>query len=43
MEGKIAIARFFAENYLVEAEGLTPSVCAGADIVERLDPEVLTA
>ena len=43
LEGKIAIARFYAENYLVEAVGLTPSICAGSDIVDRLDPDVLTA
>ena len=40
-ESKIAIARFYADNYLVEAEGLTPAVTAGAGVVDRLDPEAL--
>ena len=43
LEGKIAIADFFAENYLTEATGLTPAVTSGAQIVERLDPAQLNA
>ncbi|MEM8937485.1 MAG: acyl-CoA dehydrogenase [Pseudomonadota bacterium] len=42
-ESKIAIARFFADNYLAEAVGLTPTVMAGAQSVDRVDPELLTA
>ncbi len=30
LEGRIAIARFYADNYLTEAAGLTPAVTAGA-------------
>ena len=40
-ESKIGVARFYADNYLTEAVGLTPSVTAGA--VARLDPELLSA
>ena len=43
LESKIAIADFYAENYLVEAEGLTPAVKAGAQIVARIEPELLSA
>jgi hypothetical protein len=43
LEGKIAIARFFADNYLVEAVGLTPVVTAGAAPIARLDPAALSA
>ena len=42
-ESKIAVARFYADNYLAEAAGLTPSVTAGADAVTRLDPALLSA
>ncbi len=42
-EGKIAITRFFAENYLTEAVGLSDAVMAGANVVARLDPRVLGA
>lgn len=42
-ESKIAIAEFFAENYLTEAVGLTPSITAGAGVVDRLDPALLSA
>jgi hypothetical protein len=38
---KIAIARFYADNYLTEAAGLTPSITAGAESLARLDPETL--
>ncbi len=41
LEAKIAIAKFFADNYLVEAEGLTGAVTAGA--LARLDPRALIA
>ncbi|MBB5518104.1 acyl-CoA dehydrogenase [Amphiplicatus metriothermophilus] len=42
LEGRIAVARFFAENYLTEAAGLTQAIAAGAESVARLDPEALT-
>ncbi|MFZ5616624.1 MAG: acyl-CoA dehydrogenase [Pseudomonadota bacterium] len=42
LNGRIAIARFFAENYLTKAIGLTPAVTAGASAVARLDPAALT-
>jgi alkylation response protein AidB-like acyl-CoA dehydrogenase len=41
LEGKIAIARFYADNYLAEAAGLTTAVTAGAAAVARLDPAAL--
>ncbi len=40
-EAKIAIAKFFADNYLVEAAGLTPTITAGAASVARIDPALL--
>ena len=42
LDGRIAIARFFADTYLTEAVGLTPSVTSGAASVARLDPAALT-
>ena len=42
LEGKIAIARFFADTYLPEAVGLAPVVMAGAAPLARLDPAALT-
>ena len=42
-EPKIALARFYADNFLTEAVGLTPAVTAGEASVARLDPEMLTA
>ncbi len=42
LDGRIAIARFFADNYLTEATGLTPAVTAGAAVTARLDPAALT-
>ncbi len=42
LEGRIAIARFYADNFLTEATGLTAAVTAGAAIVARLDPAALT-
>jgi alkylation response protein AidB-like acyl-CoA dehydrogenase len=42
LDGRIAIAKFFAETYLTEAAGLTPAVTAGASVVGRLDPAALT-
>ncbi|HXI87813.1 MAG TPA: acyl-CoA dehydrogenase C-terminal domain-containing protein, partial [Parvularculaceae bacterium] len=41
LESKIAIARFFAENYLTEAAGLAPAVAVGAGVVKKLDPAAL--
>ncbi len=40
--GRIAIARFYAENFLTEATSLTAAVGAGAATVARLDPAVMT-
>ncbi len=40
--GRIAIARFYAENFLTEATGLTAAVGAGAAAVGRIDPAALT-
>jgi hypothetical protein len=40
--GRIAIARFYAETFLTEATGLTASVAAGAAAVARVDPMALT-
>jgi alkylation response protein AidB-like acyl-CoA dehydrogenase len=42
LDGRIAIARFYADNFLTEATGLTAAVTAGATIVARLDPAALT-
>ena len=42
LESKIAIAEFFAENYLTEAVGLTPAITAGASVIAPLDPAILT-
>ncbi len=42
-EAKITIAKFFADNYLVEAAGLTPTITAGAGSVARIDPALLSA
>ena len=42
-DSKIAVARFFADNYLTEAVGLTACVTAGAEAVARLDPALLSA
>ncbi|WP_411816246.1 acyl-CoA dehydrogenase [Hyphococcus sp. DH-69] len=40
-EAKIAIAHFYADNYLTEAVSVTDSVTAG--VLPRLDPEKLSA
>ena len=42
-EAGIAIAKFYAENYLTEAAGLTAAVTAGASATARIDPALLTA
>jgi alkylation response protein AidB-like acyl-CoA dehydrogenase len=42
LEGRIAIAHFFADTYLTEAVGLAASVTAGAGPLARLDPAALT-
>ena len=42
-ESKIAIARFFADNFLTEAVALTDAVTTGAARVARIDPELLSA
>ncbi len=42
-DSKIAIAQFYADNYLTEAAGLTPAVTAGADVVARIDSALLSA
>ena len=41
VESKIAIANFFADNYLSESEALTIAVTAGADRLAQIDPELL--
>jgi alkylation response protein AidB-like acyl-CoA dehydrogenase len=41
LKAKIALARFYADNYLTEAASLSAAVCAGAEAVARLDPAVL--
>ena len=41
-EGRIAIASFFADNYLTEAVALTGAVTAGAKSVAKIDPELLS-
>ena len=40
---KISIATFYANSYLTEAEALTDCVTSSADVLHRLEPEVLTA
>lgn len=42
-EAKIALARFYADNYLAEAVSLTEAVTAGAGALPVLDPSALTA
>ena len=42
-ESKLAIAKYYADNYLTEAMGLTEAVTAGADTIARLDPDLLSA
>lgn len=42
VESKIAIADFFADNYLSESEALTIAVTAGGDKLVGIDPEVLS-
>jgi hypothetical protein len=41
LESKIAIAKFFADNYLTEAVSLTDAILAGA--LPKLNPEKLSA
>ncbi len=41
-EARIAIAAFFADNYLTEAVALTGAVTAGAGGLKRIDPELLS-
>lgn len=41
LDSKIAVAKFFADNYLTEAVSLTDAVLAGA--LPRLEPEKLSA
>ncbi|MEL7487984.1 MAG: acyl-CoA dehydrogenase, partial [Pseudomonadota bacterium] len=40
---KTQLARFYGDNYLVEAIGLTPSVTAGGGGVDALEPALLSA
>jgi len=42
LESKIAIANFYASNYLSESEALTTAVTAGADMLAKIDPAVLS-
>lgn len=41
LESKIALAQFFAENFLTEAAGLTGAVTSGVGVLPRLDPMAL--
>ncbi len=41
-EGRIAIAGFYADNYLTEAVSLTDAVTAGAKALGRIDPALLS-
>ncbi|MFC2954130.1 acyl-CoA dehydrogenase [Marinicaulis aureus] len=40
-ESKIALTKFYADNYLTEAVALTDAVTAGAEAIARIDPEVM--
>ena len=42
-EAKIALALFYADNYLTEAVSLTDVVTAGAGPLGRIDPAALSA
>ena len=42
-ESKLAVAKFYADNYLTEAVSLTASATAGAESTARLDPALLSA
>ena len=42
-ETRISIAKFFADNYLTEAVGLTDAVTAGAEVIKSIDPKLLSA
>lgn len=42
LNGRIAIARYFADNFLTEATGLTSAVTTGAGPLARIDPAALT-
>lgn len=42
LTGRLTIARFFADTYLVEAAGLTPTITAGAGVLAALEPAILT-
>ncbi len=42
-ESRIAITKFYAENYLTEAVALRDAVTAGADVVKPIDPKLLSA
>lgn len=41
-EAKIALAKFYADNYLTEAVALSDAVTAGAEAVARIDPGVMS-
>lgn len=43
LEARITVARFFAQNFLTEAVGLTDAVTAGVDDLPRLDPAAFGA
>ena len=42
LESKIAIASFYADNILPEAESLVAAVASGVDAMPAIDPEVLS-
>ena len=41
MDYRLTILRFYADNYLSEAEALTPAVTAGSQSLARIDPEIV--
>ncbi len=42
-EAKIALTKFYADNYLTEAVALTDAVTAGAELLARIEPDMMTA
>jgi hypothetical protein len=42
LDSKIAIANFYAGNFLPEAEALTTAVTGGADMLAKIDPALLS-
>ena len=42
-ESKIALAKYYADNYLTEAVALTDTITTGASAVARIEPAVMSA